>query len=128
LFALGTRDRTGISVAHDRNPPYMLMSDGQVRNSYTLKLRNMEDRPRRMEVAIDGLPGAVMWSEDMPRSAAARTIVREVPADETETMRAYVVVPPGTQDQDFTFALRSLDEAREHDTGEAHFDAPGGAQ
>ena len=128
LFALGTRDHTGISVAHDRNPPYMLMSDGQVRNAYTLKLLNMEDRPRKMEVSIEGLPGAVMWSGEMPRSAAARSIIREVPADETDTMRAYVVVPPGTASQGFTFKLRSLDEAREHDEGKAHFDAPGGKE
>jgi polyferredoxin len=32
--------------AKDRNPPFMLLSDGSVRNAYTLKLRNMESRPR----------------------------------------------------------------------------------
>ena len=46
LFALGTRSHTAISAAPDRNPPYMLMSDGRVSNAYTLKLRNMESRPR----------------------------------------------------------------------------------
>jgi cytochrome c oxidase accessory protein FixG len=126
LFALGTRDRTGISVAQDRNPPYMLMSDGQIRNSYTLKLLNMEDRPRKMEVVIEHLPGGVMWSGDMSREAAARSIVRTVPADSTDTMRAYVVAPQGTRDQEFEFKLRSLDEPREHDESKAHFETPAG--
>jgi cytochrome c oxidase accessory protein FixG len=126
LFALGTRDHTDISVAQDRNPPFMLMSDGSVRNSYTLKLRNMESRPRQMEVALEGLPGALMWSGDMSRGSAARVIVRVVPADETETMRAYVVAPAGTRQQEFEFLLRATGEPREHDEGKALFEAPGG--
>lgn len=125
LFALGTRNHTDVTIAQDRNPPFMLMSDGSVRNAYTLKLRNMESRPRRMEVSIEGLPGAVMWSEDMPREAAARKIVRDVAADEIDTMRAYVVAPEGTASQKFTFTLRSLDEKGESDSGEANFEAPG---
>jgi len=125
LFALGSRDRTGLTIAQDRNPPFMLMSDGSVRNAYTLKLRNMESRPRRMEVSIQGLPGAVMWSEEMSREAAARAIVREVDADTTDTMRAYVVAPQETGGGEFTFVLRSLDEQGESDSGTARFDAPG---
>lgn len=124
LFALGTRTRTDLTVAQDRNPPFMLMSDGSIRNSYTLKLRNMESRPRAMQISLEGLPGAVMWSEEMPRGAAARTLTREVPADATEMMRAYVVSPPDTQAGDFTFTLRSLDGQGETDSGEARFDAP----
>jgi len=127
LFALGVRSHVDLSVAQDRNPPFMLMSDGSVRNSYTLKLRNMESRPRRMEISIEGVPGAAMWSEDRSRDAAARQIVREVPADVTDTMRAYVVAPAGTTQQDFTFTLRSLDEQGESDTAKARFAAPGGS-
>ncbi len=126
LFALGTRNHTDLTIAQDRNPPFMLMRDGSVRNSYTLKLRNMESRPREMDISIEGLPGAVMWSEEMSHNSAARSITREVPADAIETMRAYVVAPRHTEGQDFTFVLRSLDEQGETDSGEARFDAPEG--
>ena len=68
LFALGTRNRTGLTIAQDRNPPFMLMSDGSIRNAYTLKLRNMESRPRTMEVAIEGLARR----GDVDRGDAAR--------------------------------------------------------
>jgi len=128
LFALGVRKHTDVSVAKDRNPPFMLMSDGSVRNAYTLKLRNMEGRPRAMEISLKGLDGAVMWSDDVPRSAAARSLTRTVPADETETVRAYVVAPADTPDQDFSFVVRSKDEQGESDTAETSFDVPGGAQ
>ncbi|NCP11225.1 MAG: cytochrome c oxidase accessory protein CcoG, partial [Sphingomonadales bacterium] len=62
LFALGQRTRIDIAVQKDRNPPYVQMSDGAVRNAYTIKLRNMENRPRRMDVALSGLTGGLIWT------------------------------------------------------------------
>jgi cytochrome c oxidase accessory protein FixG len=124
LFALGVRRHIDISVAKDRNPPFMVMSGGEVRNAYTVKLRNMENRPRRMEIALSGLPGAVMWSDDVPRSAAGRALVREVRADQAEPVRVYVVAPPGTAAQEFSFSLRALDAEGGKDDHETRFDAP----
>ncbi|WP_454598466.1 cytochrome c oxidase accessory protein CcoG [Qipengyuania sp. SM2507] len=125
LFALGVRSHTELTVSPDRNPPFMLMSDGSVRNSYTLRLRNMESRPREMEIEIEGLPGAMMWSDTIRRSDAAARQTVTVAADQIETVRAYVIVPEGTQAQDFVFRVTSLDEQRETDTAETRFSAPG---
>ena len=126
LFTLGTRVHTGLTVAKDRNPPYILMSDGSVRNAYTLRLRNMQGRPRDMEIAIEGLPGAVMWTEDMAREAAARSLVRKVAADATQGVRVYVVAPAGSTDQSFDFSVQAVGEPGEADSSQAKFDTPGG--
>jgi len=124
LFALGDRGRLDISVAADRNPPFMLMSDGSVRNAYTLRLRNMESRPRALAITLEGLPGAVMWTDDTLREDAARQVVRTVHADAVQAVRVYVVAPPGTAGQAFAFTVTSQDGEREADTGAARFDAP----
>ena len=128
LFALGVRNHVGLSVSPDRNPPYILMSDGSVRNSYTLKLRNMESRPREMEIAIEGLPGALMWTDTIGRDDAARTQVKTVLADQVLSVRAYVVAPEGTSTQDFSFSVTSRDEQQETATTETRFDTPGGEE
>lgn len=125
LFALGVRSHTDLTVSPDRNPPFMLMSDGSVRNAYTLKLRNMESRPRAMEVALDGLEGAVFWTDTIGRNDAARSQRVEVPADATRPVRAYVLAPQGTEGQNFAFTLTSLDEQRESDRAETLFTAAG---
>lgn len=125
LFALGTRSHIDLTISPDRNPPFMLMKDGSVRNAYTLRLRNMESRPREMEIALGGLPGATMWTDTIGRTSAAESQVVSVPADETRTVRAYVIAPPGTAGQEFTFSLTSLDEQREQDVATTTFDAPG---
>lgn len=125
LFLLGARVHTDLTVAKDRNPPYILMSDGSVRNAYTLRLRNMQSRPRRMEISIEGLSAAKMWSDDMGMEEAARTLTRTVAADETQSVRAYVVMPTGTAPREFTFNLQAAGDARERDSAEVQFDAPG---
>ena len=127
LFALGTRAHTDLTVSPDRNPPYMLLKDGAVRNAYTLRLRNMEARPRDMEVALVGLPeGAVMWTDRIGSDAAAVSQTISVPADETRVVRAYVTIPAGATADQFTFQLTSLDEQREQDFEETTFSTPGG--
>lgn len=128
LFALGTRTHTDLTVSPDRNPPYMLLKDGSVRNAYTLRLRNMEARPREMEVAMVGLPrGAVMWTDAVSVENAAPVQVITVPANETKIVRAYVMLPPGTDEDDsleFAFRLTSLDEQGEQDIAETTFAQP----
>ncbi|WP_152433395.1 cytochrome c oxidase accessory protein CcoG [Erythrobacter sp. THAF29] len=125
LFALGTRSHTDLTVSPDRNPPYMLMKDGSVRNAYTLRLRNMEARPRDMEIALVGLPqGAVMWTDRIGRESAAESQRVTVPANETRVVRAYVTVPNGVSADSFSFRLTSLDEQGEQDTAQTSFSSP----
>lgn len=125
LFALGVRKHIDISVSKDRNPAFMLMSDGSVRNAYTVKLLNMENRPRAMEIGLLGLDGAVMWRDDMPRAAAARTLRQDVAADQASPVRIYVIAPPGTSAQSFSFTLRAVDAQGGGDAHQTYFDTPG---
>jgi len=125
LFALGTRKHIDLTVQKDRNPPYTLQPNGEVRNDYTIKLRNMEGRPRPMEVALVGLPGGLMWSDDMPRNQAARSLTFPVDADQTRPQRIYVVAPMGTKASHFTFVMTAKDAEGGGDTNEVRFDAPG---
>ncbi|MCT2559886.1 cytochrome c oxidase accessory protein CcoG [Tsuneonella sp. YG55] len=126
LFALGARSHAGLSVAPDRNPPFMLLSDGSVRNAYTLRLRNMATRPRRMSVSLEGLPGAAMWTDLTERADAARSLAVTVPADSTRSVRAYVVAPAATPQSEFSFAVTTLDAARESQRVVTNFETPTG--
>jgi cytochrome c oxidase accessory protein FixG len=124
LFALGSRQRLDLAVQKDRNPPYMLLSSGEVRNAFTLKLRNMQSRPRTMEVALDGLLGGAMWTDAMPRESAARRLSIPVAADQVLPVRLYVVAPADSKAQSFAFDLKALDAEGGSDRSEVRFDAP----
>lgn len=124
LFALGTRAHIDLAVQKDRNPPFMLLSDGSVRNAWTLKLKNMEGRPRPMAVRLDGLPGAAMWSDAMGREQASRELKLTVPADTVMPLRVYVVAPASTGEQAFAFTLTATDAEGGGDRNKANFDGP----
>ena len=103
------------------------MRDGSVRNNYTVKLRNMESRPRDMRISLEGLEDGAMWTDTMNAASAARALEFAVPADATETIRIYVVSPGGTQSQDFAFNLLALDEQGESDVAQTRFETPAGS-
>lgn len=57
LFALMTRVDSGISVIHDRNPIFVRLSDGGVRNGYTVRILNKSLAERTFGISIEGLEG-----------------------------------------------------------------------
>jgi cytochrome c oxidase accessory protein FixG len=53
-----TRTDEGLSVIHDRNPMYVRLSDGAIRNAFTMRVLNKQRVTRHFTLAVDGLPGA----------------------------------------------------------------------
>jgi len=125
LFALGTRTRVDIAANADRNPVFVRLSDGSIRNAYLVKLRNMQSRPRTMTITLEGLPGGAMWQESETRAQAARSLRLDVPADQVLKERIYVVAPAqGPAREDFVFAVQAGDSAKEKAQDDESFVRP----
>ncbi len=60
FFSLMHRERLDVSILNDRNPLYVKLSDGSIRNGFTVKILNMEQRPRSFILSAEGLPGSTM--------------------------------------------------------------------
>ena len=115
LFMLGQRTRLDLSVAKDRNPEFVMLSSGSVRNGYTIKLRNMEDRPRGVVLSIADLPQGAIYTDEMESDAAKPALRLDLPADTTRRLRVYVVTPRGAQPTAFRFDLKATDAEGGHD-------------
>ncbi|MBZ6379640.1 cytochrome c oxidase accessory protein CcoG [Pacificimonas flava] len=125
LFAVGTRSRIDIGALQDRNPPYVQLADGAVRNGYTVKLRNMQARPREMRVSLVGLEGGVLWTSEGSRELADRDVVTTVPADSVQALRVFVAAPgEGAEREAFGLAVEALDDEGGADSDEIYFDRP----
>jgi polyferredoxin len=88
-FALATRHSDGLSVIHDRNPLYVRLADGALRNGYAIRILNKTLRPQSYELKVAGLPDAdvdVIGSEGS--TGGNPTIF--VGADQTREMRVLV--------------------------------------
>ncbi|MGE4410268.1 MAG: cytochrome c oxidase accessory protein CcoG [Sphingobium sp.] len=122
LFALTSRTRLDISAQHDRNPLFVRMSDGAIRNAYTVKLRNMENRPRTVRVAMIGAQGSLMWRNEETRAQAARSFEVKLAPDAVTKLRLFVVTPvqagASATREDFSLSVRGLEDDKISDTEE----------
>ena len=117
LIVLSMRDRLDVNVQHDRNPLYVMLSDGAVRNGYDVKILNMTPEPRTMKLSIVGLPGGEMTlasSQNDPQEV----IVLDVEPDRVLPLRVYVRADPKLlteQPTRFTFRVEDVfgDESSE---------------
>jgi len=89
LTALLVRSDLDVSVLRDRNPLYVKLSDGGVRNGYTVKLLNKLYGPRALSLGLDGLPGAKLSVVGLEHEANP---VVTVPPDELKSVRLYVTL------------------------------------
>ena len=119
LFTLGQRTRLDLAVQPDRNPVYVRLSDGSIRNNYTLKIRNMETRPRIVDVYAEGLPGAVIWTPAGKREFATQHIHFAVAPDAVHKVKLFVAAPAeGPEHSAFTISTiaRTGDKSGDSDT------------
>jgi cytochrome c oxidase accessory protein FixG len=100
VYALLTRAALDISVLHDRNPLFTPLSDGSVRNGYTIKVSNKTHDGRNFMLTIDGLPGAAAMR--VGGDAGAATPHLPVGPDQVASFRIFVTVPPGTLQSEST--------------------------
>jgi cytochrome c oxidase accessory protein FixG len=92
LVALLMRDRLDVNVRHDRNPVYVMLSDGGVRNGYDVKILNMVPQPRTFTVSLKGLPGGRMTIAGSQQPPATQVDVSVKP-DKLRSFRVFVQVP-----------------------------------
>jgi len=90
LVALLLRPEIEMTVAPVRNPTFVVLSDGSVRNTYDVRLLNKhgEDRPFRLSLVEGGTLALTL------EGAPATTVT--VTANQTHLQRVYVTAPQGT--------------------------------
>ena len=87
VYGLFIRADFDVTVSPLRNPTFVTLSDGSVRNVYELRLRNQFATPRDFDMQVSGLDGALVTAEGLSGTLLT------VPADQTLKLRAYVTVP-----------------------------------
>ncbi|SDG73615.1 cytochrome c oxidase accessory protein CcoG [Roseospirillum parvum] len=119
-FGLTTRSDLEVNLLHERSPLFVRLSDGAIRNGYTLKVLNMAETPRTYALSLDGIPEArltVVGFADAP----TRSVDLPVKADSVGTFRVYVTVPEDALTEarmDLAFVLDNTasQQRTEHDT------------
>ena len=91
LAVLALRQTTDVNILPERNPLFVQLADGSIRNGYTFKILNKERRPRTYELAVDGLAGArLVLAGEQEEHATLRLAA---PPDGVGTHRVYLKAP-----------------------------------
>lgn len=88
VYMLFIRPDIDLTVAPVRNPTYVTLSDGAIRNTYDVRLRNKHGDPRAFVLSLIGDPTMQIALE----GAKGAEVV--VPADSAQLQRVYIVTAP----------------------------------
>lgn len=92
VYGLATRPNLEINLQRDRSPLFVRLSDGGIRNGYTLKLLNMEQRERVFHLRTGNVPDASMTVIGIEKEGASQVFLT-VKADAVGTFRVFVRSP-----------------------------------
>jgi len=90
LFALFIRSDIDLTVAPVRNPTFVTMSDGSIRNTYDVRLRNKHGEDRLFKLSLVGDPSLQVQIEGTELDTVTVT------ADTAQLTRVYIVAAKDT--------------------------------
>jgi len=117
LWGFLQRTPVDLNVLRDRNPTFIRLHDGSIRNAYTLKITNRSFEPQTFEVGFTGLKGVVLKTPGASASADRLTVL--VQPDEVRAMRVFVSAPKGAlpaTSMPVVFSIRSKSGSAEKRT------------
>ena len=91
VFALFIRSDIDMTVAPVRNPTFVTLSDGSVRNTYEVRLRNKHGETRPFRLSVKGDETVRLQLEGTPYSTV------NVDANAQKLQRVYLVAPAGSE-------------------------------
>ena len=86
LLTLAMRHNEAISVIHDRNPLFVRLADGAIRNAYTVRIINKRRETREFTLSVAGLSGIFVEVVGASRDAANRPVI-DIGPDQTREVR-----------------------------------------
>jgi cytochrome c oxidase accessory protein FixG len=90
LWGLLNRSTLDLHALRDRNPTFVRLHDGSIRNAYTLKIANRSFEPTPVEITFSGVPGATLRMPGEPAGASLRVVAAP---NEVEAVRVFVTAP-----------------------------------
>ncbi len=116
ILLIGLIGRSGldITVQRERSPLFVPLSDGSIRNGFTVKILNQTRDPHSYALAIEGVEGALVTVVGQ-EGVTEETVRLTADADSVTTYRVHVALPREALDGETTpvdFVLTDLDRDR----------------
>jgi cytochrome c oxidase accessory protein FixG len=114
LWGYTSKSTYEFSVLKDRSPPFIRLSDGRVRNGYTLKLVNKSTEAQVVDVSVEGIDGAEFEIIGIGKAAKGDSLQLSPDAYGVGRYRILITVPASSETGQDSLVV----QIRDTDTGE----------
>ncbi len=112
FYGLMNRADLDVNILRDRNPLFVQLSSGDIRNGYTIKILNKSHDIRKFSLSISGLQHYKMNVVGIQEKTPEGLPVIEVGRDRLRSVKVYLTVPKEDLTSDsisFTITAKDLD-------------------
>ena len=121
VFGYTDKGVAHMAVLHDRQPLFVRMTDGSVRNAYTVRLTSKVNAPMAAQLVISGLPNALVEIADRPGTSLT------LDSGDVMSLRVFLTTPRGEApggSAPVTFTLRDAGTGETILTEDTYFWGP----
>ncbi len=94
LYGLVNRSTLELNTLRDRSPIFVQLSDGSIRNGYTVKILNKATIARSFRISVAGIEGASLKAAGAQKQS--EFMVVEAGANKVRTLKIYVTIQADT--------------------------------
>lgn len=106
LYALASRAPVELNIMHDRNPLFVRLTGGEVRNGYEIRILNKTYENRQFSLSLTGLDSARIEVKGAGDVSIDNLIV---PADDAQHYHVFVsAVPTNVDEMGIVFSVRDV--------------------
>ena len=96
LYSLSSRPNAQLNIIADRNPMFVTMSDGSIRNGYTIKIANKTHQQKTYSVTVEGVEEYKLKAQGVSGISADNL---PVTADNVGSFKLYLTINPDQLNQ-----------------------------
>ncbi len=112
LYSLLNRSELDVNILRDRNPLFVQLSSGDIRNGYTLKIMNKSEVEQKYSIEIEGIENYSIRAEGIEEHTVDGAPIALVTRDKLRSLRVFVTIPEENLESDsvdITFAVSAID-------------------
>lgn len=110
LWGYTSKSTYEFSVLKDRSPPFIRLSDGRIRNGYTLKLVNKSNQPERVAILMEGPEGSHFEIIGLGTALSGESLEMTAAAHGVGRYRMLVTAPAGYDGGRDLLTVRIIDQ------------------
>lgn len=112
LYALMNRSEIDVNILRDRNPLFVQLSNGDIRNGYTIKIMNKSDEEHKYSIDIKGINNIDVRADGISEYDQSGAPIITVSRNRLISIKLYIAIPENDLQGDsmnITFTTNELE-------------------